>query len=370
MGAATWPLLLLAAVTAAAAAAAAAPPALLGAVFRRPTNYSAPDDGADNFLLEYRKCFGQPFALPVSRGNRASGCGDAPCWGTGKYHYCLPTTRPGGQGDGGHQLWHEHQLDRRRRWREPLHGQASSEGDALPQLDQQTLAGPACETRAHYVESSPETITQPSALAALASILPRTARFIVTLRHPPSRAWSDFLFTRAGVCGNAPSRVKGTVRDGLHIYGDNILAFNCSLPVVAVPAEFSAHVRRVPKGVCSLNRQLLGLGCYYYVIKRLPVNALVLRIEDWHADPVAFGHRLAAYMGRGSAGSAPARVRVVHKTHGMSHSLSIPQATACLLEELYTEPNAKLADLLGNAAFEWPEARAKAVASGCTQLGE
>ncbi|KAJ1620804.1 hypothetical protein T492DRAFT_847535 [Pavlovales sp. CCMP2436] len=297
--------LLLGTVTTAAAAAAAAQPALLGAIFLRLTNYSAPDDGADKFLLEYRKRFGQPFALPVSRGNRASGCGDAPCWGTGKYHDCLSTTRPGGQEDGSHQLWREHRLDRRRRWREPLHEQASSEGDALPQLDQQTLAGPACETRAHYVESSPEAITQPGALAALARILPRTARFIVTLRHPPSRAWLDFLLTRAGVCSNAPSKV--TVRDGLHIYGDGVVAFNCSLPAIAVPAEFSAHVRRVPKGVCSLNRHLLGLSCYYYVIKRLPVNALVLRIEDWHAGPVAFGHWLAAYMGRGSAGSAPAR---------------------------------------------------------------
>jgi hypothetical protein len=116
----------------------------------------------------------------------------------------------------------------------------------------------------------------------------------------------------------------------------------------------------------------MGTGCYYYRIKSLPVKALVLRIEDWHADPTAFVHRLAAYMGRGSAGSAPVRVPVFHATHGMPQGrrkLSIPQVTACLLEELYTVPNAKLARLLNNAAFEWPEARAEAVASGCTQLG-
>ncbi|KAJ1620798.1 P-loop containing nucleoside triphosphate hydrolase protein [Pavlovales sp. CCMP2436] len=406
--------LLFLAVAAAIAAAAATPPALLGAIYHRPANFNySGANGADEFLRDYRKRFGQLFELPANE-NDTVGCGDAPCWRAGKYHYCLPTTYVIGVRKCGTSSMHDAvsavvqagkitgsaihaddgvSLCTGKRAQKETHFLSSTsrcvfggscEGivsthcgatDAWTHRRDplvlwtsmyQTLAGPACKSRAHYVESSPEAITQLGALAALARILPRTARYIIILRHPPSRAWSDFLFTRTDVCSNAPSKV--TVRDGLHIYGDGVVAFNCSLPAIAVPAEFSAHVRRVPKGVCSLNRLILGLGCYYFLIKKLPVNALVLRIEDWHANPTAFGHRLATYVGHGSTGSIPVRVHVKHVSHGMLQSPSIPQATACLLEELYTEPNARLAGLLGNAAFEWPEARAKAMAGGCTQL--
>ncbi|KAJ1634988.1 hypothetical protein T492DRAFT_1133101 [Pavlovales sp. CCMP2436] len=412
MGVIICPLLLVV-----AAAHAVGPPAL-GAVYLRPS--AAPSElGADEFVRQYRRRFGQPFALPSDQGDGVAGCGNAPCWGMGKFRYCLPTTYVLGvrkcwtyslhkvlwsvvwagskttayqSGDGvslrtGQQAPKEtHFLSTTLECISGGDCNRSAVGTQCSAIDAwtpprrdplvlwtslyQTLAGPTCEARfSRYVESSPESIhAKPDMLAALARLLPRTARFIVTLRHPPSRAWSDYLFTRSVVCGKT-SGPRGTVRSGLHIYAKHDPTFNCSLPAATLPGEFGTHVHRV-RDVCSLDQLLFATGCYHKLIRRLPVNALVMRIEDWQTDPVAFGNRLTAFLGRDSGGSTTAPVPQVHATHGMpqgkDRKLSMPQATACLLEELYRRPLRKLSCLLRGAAFNWLEEHAKAVASDCT----
>lgn len=221
---------------------------------------------------------------------------------------------------------------------------------------------------AHFVDGSPSACYKPDILSALVALTPR-ARLIISLRHPPARLWSDYLFSHKVSCGM--KRTSKLQRAGFEL--------DCADRLDAQRQRFHRSIRigmRPPNDLTSL--EMFSAGIYHIVLRKLRTAVLVVRLEDWQLDPAHFAASIIAYVGHdddaewaekmrttaelvriGKLGAGVSRV--VSTTHGKrntstgaSKSTAMLPATACLLEQAYAPHNVQLAGLLDDDdAYLW-----------------
>lgn len=148
-----------------------------------------------------------------------------------------------------------------------------------------------------FVDGSPESLhLRPETLRALHALWP-TTRFFALLRHPPSRDWSDYLFTwRREVA----TKCTGKGREDVIVFRN-------------VPYRCGAG--ESPGGVALSFQQTISTGAYptkAYLpqLEKHSVPILVLRLEDWKQHPKAFSDRVAQHLG--SLPRLPKPLRYVH----------------------------------------------------------
>ena len=215
-----------------------------------------------------------------------------------------------------------------------------------------------------FVDASPESLDVGSYFLNAIRVAMPAAKFIAMVRHPPSRLWSDYTWTRqADIQLCVPDRTSRINRSGVvRFYG---MEFGCG----DSSAEMVRHVHRAASAQLGGHAiPMIARGFYEQSLRavRIDRRVLVLRVEDWRAHPEEWSRQVLLHIGVPTS-----RYRTLpykHDTHGnvAAGTVKLPPQTVCLLEQVYAEPNNKLASMLGNdQRFTWPNEKTRARQEGC-----
>lgn len=204
--------------------------------------------------------------------------------------------------------------------------------------------------------------------AAVSKILPN-AKFIVVMRNPVTREYSNFFYT----CGSNPNTWPENVRrDPALMFHQavttDITAFNNCLTITNNSLHKCVRWVRSVKCGCGTGHigKRLPIGLYYFHLHKwlqfFPREKfLFLRTEDMCRQPHRTMTRITRFLGVEQVSKEQAKEWLCHQANSQNVYLSNPEKfemrdeTKQVLEGFYEPFNVKLAELIGSERFLWTD---------------
>lgn len=157
---------------------------------------------------------------------------------------------------------------------------------------------------------------EPAPIAALYSLAPDRVRVLMVLRHPPSRAWSDYRFEHTVKC-----------KRGQPVVSAHNLRHVCNDTAAKMADRFHEGITKLRRIRPRRVPEWFTYGAYYWKLRRWPMPTLVLRIEDWTQQPGAFERTIRSYLGM------PADTPMSTAANSSGDAGSVKRAAADVLQE-------------------------------------
>ena len=203
--------------------------------------------------------------------------------------------------------------------------------------------------------------------AVLSHVLPN-AKFIVVMRNPATRLYSNFIYS----CSNKYSRYINhwphkIRQDSAKLFHNKIERlveqFNNCTRTASVFECTNLRTKKLPQediGGCNIKRQRLTIGMYVVHLKKwlqfFPIkNFLFIRTEDLSKHPEDIILSITNFLGIESGPGAMSEILKLHKNAHPSGVQPMNPSTMDLLEKFYQPYNEELAHLLNDNSFLWKD---------------
>ena len=199
--------------------------------------------------------------------------------------------------------------------------------------------------------------------AIVSRILPN-AKFIVLMRNPVTREYSDFLYSCGLDLKTWPKKIQEDPAGQFHKESEtNIIAFTNCLKKTNNSMHECVRQMRFIKNACGRRRRF-PIGLYYVHLQKWlqfypRENFLFLRTEDMSQQPLRMMNRITDFLEIDPVSKDQAQEWLHHQANAQTvystdrEKFTMKPETKQLLEEFYSPFNAKLAELTGSKHFLW-----------------
>ena len=205
------------------------------------------------------------------------------------------------------------------------------------------------------------------AMPAIVSRILPNAKFIVLMRNPVTREYSNFFYSCGSDLKTWPKRIQEDPASEFHkvVETDTKVFTNC-LKTTNNSMHVCVQQMRSIKSGCG-KRQIgrrFPIGLYYVHLQKWlqfypKENFLFLRTEDMSQQPLRMMNRITDFLEVDSVSKDQAQEWLRHQANAQTvystdrDKFTMKPETRKLLEEFYRPFNAKLAELTGSERFLW-----------------